>query len=213
MQTPSQTVSLDLTPDHDEAVRVGLAFGKSIQSILHFDLREEGSHTLCVNISYNESIQSNQENIPSGGRIRSFRKLYQFLVSPCLSVRTKASTLFGVDNNTSSHLSRYALECQLENLADGIITIEELSFEPRSPFKSTSINWDLSHVDAPALAPREVTQVAFMIEQQHPQHASGAGIEVTQDGRTILGVLTIHWRSAMGHLGVLSTGWLTTRRA
>ena len=208
MQTPSQIIPLDLVSENDDAARHGLSHGESVQSILHFDLREEGSHTLCVNVSYNESIQSTQDTMPSGGRIRSFRKLYQFLVSPCLSVRTKASTLLGVDKNNPPRMSRYALECQLENLAEGIITIEELAFEPRQPFKSISINWDLHHIEPPSLKPREVTQVAFLIDQE----PRGSNPETTQDGRIILGVLTIHWRSAMGHLGVLSTGWLTARR-
>ena len=80
MQTPSQTLPLQLHPENEEAARSGLIYADSTQSIVRFDLREEGSHTLIVSISYNESFQSASDTAVSGGRIRSFRKLYQFPV-------------------------------------------------------------------------------------------------------------------------------------
>jgi hypothetical protein len=83
MQTPSQTLPLVLHPENEEAAHSGIAHGESLQSIVNFDLREEGSHTLIVSISYNESIQSAGTTTVSGGRIRSFRKLYQFPVVSC----------------------------------------------------------------------------------------------------------------------------------
>jgi trafficking protein particle complex subunit 13 len=86
MQTPSQTVSISLGKDHERAAQEGLSFGESLQTIVRFDLREDGSHTLVVSVSYNESLHSNNEQAVSGGRVRSFRKLYQFLaVSLCIS--------------------------------------------------------------------------------------------------------------------------------
>ncbi|MCJ1380513.1 hypothetical protein MMC17_003621 [Xylographa soralifera] len=218
IQTPSQTVPLELTPNNDEASKSGMNHGESLQKIVRYDLREEGSHVLAVSLSYSENIIS--KSTTSGGRVRSFKKLYQFQAQPCLSVRTKASDLpsrdAGEEKRQGSGLSRYALEAQLENLADGSITLEHLTFEAKSPFRSTSLNWDVPHLDAqeietPALAPQEVTQVAFLIEEQTPQGDELAK-ELTKDGRTILGVLTIRWRSAMGDPGVLSTGWLTSRR-
>lgn len=220
MQTPSQTVPLELTPDHDEAGRSGLLPGESLQKVVRFDLREEGSHVLAVSLSYSENILSKSANSASGGRVRSFRKLYQFLAQPCLSVRTKASDLPSLDTSNdrrqSAKLSRYALEAQLENLADGPITLDNLTFDAKSPFKSTSLNWDIPNLDskratAPTLAPREVTQVAFFIDED-PPGARDKAKEFTKDGRAILGVLTIRWRSAFGDPGILSTGWLTSRR-
>ena len=212
MQTPSHAIPLDPNPTNEEAVKNGISFQESIQTVVHFDLREEGSHTLCVSVSYNESILSKEENVASAGRVRSFRKLYNFLVGPCLSVRTKATELSLSEDDPKNNLDQFALECQLENLADGMITIEKLVFEARTPFTSRSMNWDSGHVDVPRMAPREISQVAFLLEEQLGEKSQGAKKEVTKDGRTILGVLTIHWRSAMGHLGVLSTGWLTSRR-
>ena len=218
IQTPSQTVPLELAPNNDEASKSGINHGESLQEIVRYDLREEGSHVLAVSLTYSENIIS--KSTTSGGRVRSFKKFYQFQTQPCLSVRTKASELpsrdAGGEKRPGSGLSRYALEAQLENLADGLITLEHLIFEATSPFRSTSLNWDVPHSDTeeletPTLAPREVTQVAFLIEEQATK-GDKAAKEVTKDGRTILGVLTIRWRSAMGDPGVLSTGWLTSRR-
>ena len=219
MQTPSQSVPLQLIPDHDEAGRSGLDPGESLQKVVRFDLREEGSHMLAVSVSYSENILSKSASSASGGRVRTFRKLYQFAAQPCLSVRTKASVLplpeTGIDQRHLAKRSRYALEAQLENLADGLITLENLTFDAKSPFRSTSINWDIPNLDtkratAPTLAPREVTQVAFVLDEGYGP--SDEPKEYTKDNRVILGVLTIQWRSASGDPGVLSTGWLTSRR-
>ncbi|MCJ1283559.1 hypothetical protein MMC26_002890 [Xylographa opegraphella] len=218
IQTPSQTVPLELAPNNDEASKSGINRGESLQKIVRYDLREEGSHVLAVSLSYSENIIS--KSATSGGRVRSFKKLYQFQAQPCLSVRTKASDLpsrdAGEKERRGPGLSRYALEAQLENLADGSITLEHLAFEAKTPFRSTSLNWDVPYLDMPEpeppmLAPREVMQVAFLIEEQVTKGDELAK-EFTKDGRSILGVLTIRWRSAMGDAGVLSTGWLTSRR-
>ena len=215
MQTPSQTVVLDLDPKEDEALKRGMQPGESLQKSVGFDLREEGTHVLAVSLTYSENISSKMEKSASGGRVRTFRKLYQFLAQPCLSVRTKASDL-PTRQNLVPELARYALEAQLENLADGPITLEELTFEAKMPFVSTSLNWDVPQPDVekfelPTLASREITQVAYLIEEHHDQ-VERIAKELTKDGRTILGVLTIRWRSAMGDPGILSTGWLTSRR-
>lgn len=216
IQTPSQTVPLELTPAHDDASRSGIKCGESLQKVVHYDLREEGSHVLAVNLTYYESILSKTEMSPSSGRARSFKKLYQFQAQPCLSVRTKASDLPSYITGGEQHQglahSRYALEAQLENLADGLITLEHLTFKPKSPFRSSSLNWDLPHsdthqLDIPTLAPREVTQVVFLIEEIDVKEGEPPK-ELTKDGRTILGALTIRWRNAMGDPGILSTGWL-----
>jgi hypothetical protein len=130
-----------------------------------------------------------------------------------LSVRTKASELGQAQDQTGRPgAEQYVLEAQLENLTDGIISIGELAFESQPPFHSTSLNWDYDHLERPTLTPREVTQVAFLVKEQSDPDSPDVKKEITRDGRTILGVLTIHWRSDMGQAGVLSTGWLTTRK-
>lgn len=71
----------------------------------------------------------------------------------------------------------------------------------------------------PTLNPREVIQVAFLIQQPHhdrhdddddDDHAPSAN--VGKDGRMTLGQLNIEWRTAMGGRGLLTTGWLTFRK-
>ena len=219
MQAPSQTIPLDLVSRNGEASDALIAPGKTLQSIVRFDLREEGNHVLAVSVSYSETMMS-KDRSASSGRVRTFRKLYQFIAQPCLSVRTKVSELPSKDSDEQTKptskrkLLRFALEAQLDNMADGPITLEKVFLDPKTPFVSKSLNWDLQSPDstgmrAPTLAPRDVTQVAFLIEQQH---RNGAKTEMTKDGRIVLGRLSIQWRTAMGDTGYLSTGWLMTRK-
>lgn len=223
MQTPSQTTSLDLTPADDGSTKSGMKIEESVQKIVRFDLKEEGNHILAVSLSYTETTRSKGENAASSGRVRTFKKLYQFIAQPCISVRTKASDLppSGKEGEKSQvgKLLRFVLEAQLENMADGPITLEGVTLEPRPPFKSSSLNWDVHRSDLgqeclPNLAPRDVWQVAFLLEQQKDAEEGGELIrnDLTKDGRIILGQLNIRWSSSMGDLGYLTTGWLTTKR-
>lgn len=64
------------------------------------------------------------------------------------------------------------------------------------------------------LNPRDVLQVAFLVEQQ-PGEQDGLDIlqkDMKRDGRTTLGQLSIEWRSSMGDKGFLTTGNLLTRK-
>lgn len=211
MQAPSGTTTLEVSPADQEAAKVGP--GESLQKIVRFELREEGNHTLAVNVSYSESTVSTDQSA-SSGRVRNFRKLYQFVARPCLGVRTKVSNLqSGDSDDIQSRAARYVLEAQLENFADGTITLETATLNPKPAFKSTSLNWDakksqMQHSDKPSMAPRDVFQIAFLVEQQK----DGPGKEVTKDGRTLLGNLDIQWMTVMGDRGFLSTGWLTTKK-
>ena len=219
MQTPSLTVPLDLEFGEDGLEKSHIEPGESLQNIVRFDLREEGNHVLAISVSYTETMIS-KENSASSGRVRSFRKLYQYVAQPCISVRTKVSdipsTQVSQEKGQSPKIERFALEAQLENLADGPITLETVTFNSKSPFTSKSLNWDITqpdgdHVDCPIVMPREVMQVAFLIEQQHDLPGLPPR-EADRNGRTILGQLSIQWRTAMGDSGSLSTGWLMEKR-
>jgi hypothetical protein len=223
MQTPNgNKLELDLNPPTDDASKSGMSPGDTLQKIVRFDLRDEGMHELGISLSYTESIISKEDRgIVSGGRVRTFKKIYRFNALPCLSVRTKATDLPAEETDSKeeeeSKIARYALEAQLENLADGLITLESLTFEAKAPFQSKSLNWDIAPpgivgLQPPTLAPHEVTQVAFLIEEQQTKGEDVIEKQQLDDGRTILGVLSIRWRSVMGEPGVLSTGWLTSRR-
>ena len=211
MQSPSGTTTLEMSPSDQEATKVDP--GKSLQQIVHFELREVGNHTLAVDLSYSETTVS-KDQFASSGRVRNFRKLYQFAARPCLGVRTKVSNLPSEDiDDGQSPAAKYVLEAQLENCADGRITLESPTLNPKPAFKSTSLNWDTKSSerqdsDKPIMAPRDILQIAFLVEQQK----DGPGKEMTKDGRTILGNLDIQWRNVMGDSGFLSTGWLTTKK-
>ena len=135
MQTPSAKVPLKLDTD-DHGKEPNIEPNQTIQGIVHFDLREEGNHVLAVTLSYNENTIS-KDRSASSGRMRSFRKLYQFAAQPCLGVRTKISPLVDSSGEQNQHL-RYSLEAQLENLADTAVTLEKVSFTPRAESRSPS---------------------------------------------------------------------------
>jgi len=223
MQTPSQTVSLELHTA--EGIEDEDGPGSALQRIIRFDLKEEGNHVLAVNVTYTET--SAGESQATSGKVRSFRKLYQFAAQPCLSVRTKATELEAVEVEDKSHgpygktvLLRYVLEAQFENVSDATLVLEETKLQSRQPFKSTSLNWDAeqdsndSATETPILKPRDVLQVAYLVEQENG-NAKGMEdlkINMRQVGRAVLGQLAIKWRTSMGERGSLSTGNLLTRR-
>lgn len=216
MQAPSGTVPLDLTPYDDETTKNQTERGESLQKIINFDLREEGNYILAVNLSYTETTMS-KGRPASSGRVRTFRKLYKFLTQTCIRVRTKVSDFPPTIVDGTAHtynITRFALEAQLENMAEGSVTLEHIQFDPKQPFRSTSLNWDLENSDTmdaemPVVAPRDVVQVAFLIEYQ-TDDSDGTQLE-TRDGRIVLGHLSMQWRTAFGDQGFLDTGWLMTK--
>ena len=226
MQTPSQSVPLQLHSSSDEEERQTSEPGKPLQKIIRFDLKEEGNHVLAVNLTYTETMSGIGQ--ATSGKVRSFRKLYQFLAQPCLSVRTKATELPSVEvadkslgPNGRSTLSRFALEAQLENVSDGTIVLEEAKLKPKPPFHSISLNWDASaegeHGGVPSnpiLSPRDVLQVAYLVEQEQgvSEGLEALKTSLKQDRRAVLGQLSISWRGNMGEIGSLSTGSLLSRR-
>lgn len=152
MQTPSQTVPLDLIQaeddNNDETNAHPLTPGTSLQRIVRFDLKEEGRHILAVRVNFQETLLSAQESASgekqaAGGRARTFRKLYQFEAQPCLNVRTKITPIeraFGSGNTktggSKESALKVAVEAQLEHVGEGAIVLEVFSLlivPPLSP--------------------------------------------------------------------------------
>jgi len=223
MQTPSQSIPLELHAAQSE-VEGEDGPGSALQRIIRFDLKEEGNHVLAVNVTYTETLSGGGG--ATSGRVRSFRKLYQFLAQPCISVRTKATELAAIEVPDKTHgpygrttLVRYALEAQLENVSDASIVLEEAKLQSKMPFSATSLNWDAEKeddpsVENPVLGPRDIIQVAFLVKQLEGEMS---GLEelrssLRRDGRAVLGQLAIQWRTGMGERGSLSTGNLLTRK-
>ncbi|KAF3007774.1 hypothetical protein E8E13_010259 [Curvularia kusanoi] len=214
MQTPSNPSGSPLDLAGADGVvedTVSPSPGESLQRILRFELKEEGNHVLAVTVTYTETALG--EGKASGGRVRTFRKLYQFVAQQLLSVRTKAGEL-----SQKNGMSRYLLEAQLENMGEAAVSLEAVTVNAKAPLKSTSLNWDMPSpgagpAKAPILTPRDIIQVAFLLnEQSSVEESHDDASTATDDSKRVLGQLAIQWRSALGDRGSLSTGWLTSRR-
>ncbi|CBX92183.1 hypothetical protein IAQ61_000358 [Plenodomus lingam] len=212
MQTPTNPSGspLDLTGSPDDSEGLSLGPSESLQRILRFELKEEGNHVLAVTVTYTETALG--EGKAASGRVRTFRKLYQFVAQQLLSVRTKAGEM-----SQKMGLSRYLLEAQLENMGEAAVCLEAVNVHPKPPLRSISLNWDMHPLgagqhNAPILGPRDVVQVAFLLEQQPGGDGDNSKTDGPTEGRTPIGQLAIQWRSALGDQGSLSTGWLTARR-
>lgn len=126
MKTPSSTVQLlpaavpEGSPAEPEALDAeamaeDLQPLQSLQRVVNFHLKEEGSHVLAVSVTYSETGASS-------GRVRTFRKLYQFVAKGCLIVRTKTGRLNDVEI-AGQLRKRWALEAQLENVGEETIVL------------------------------------------------------------------------------------------
>lgn len=105
------------------------------------------------------------------------------------------------------------LEAQLENVAEGSIVLEKAELLAYPPFKAKGMNWDEGD-DDPLLIPRDVLQLAFVVEQDG-EVAEGVDelkANMKRDGRTALGQIALEWRSSMGERGQLTTGSLFSRK-
>ncbi|KIW05126.1 uncharacterized protein PV09_03680 [Verruconis gallopava] len=212
MQLPmGETVTLDMEDGEAGAGDTEPSkAGDTIQKIVRLNLSEPGQHVLGVTVTYTETQHAPGGGGAHGARVRTFRKLYQFIAQPLINVKTKTGDLPA----TKAGKARYALEAQLQNLADRTVCLEAVSVDPKEPFKWRSLNWDaFSPTNAPAhapiLNPNDTLQVAFLLEET--AGSKPAQLDGTDD-KVILGQLNIQWRSAMGDRGSLRTSWLTGRR-
>lgn len=73
--------------------------------------------------------------------------------------------------------------------------------------------YGLGQHNARILSPRDVIQVAFLLDQQSGvEHRENAEPSSVTENKRVLGQLAIQWQGALGDRGSLSTGWLTCRR-
>jgi hypothetical protein len=211
MKTPSSSSSLPVAyaPSHDgeagndqdDPLGAGeaddLVPGLQKQGIVSYHLLEEGPHVLAVTVSYTETTAT-------AGRVRSFRKLYQFVARPALVVRTKISAMKG----------GWTLEAQVENVGEEGCVLRGVELESEEWCRSRSLEelWEscggvykgIQDGDrVKVVLPRGgVHQAAFFVQARE-------GVEKPEGA--YLGVLRIRWRGPMGSVGELSTGWLGIR--
>lgn len=180
---------------------VDLAPSTSLQKVVNFDLKEEGSHVLAVTVTYSETAATS-------GRIRTFRKLYQFVCKGCMVVRTKTGVLPPGEKGQR----KWALEAQLENCGEETITLDMVVLETREGIRSQGVNWEVvldgATPERPVLTPGDVYQVAFLVEEVLGEDGEG---QVPVDGKMVFGILSLGWRGTMGNRGFLSTGTLGAR--
>ena len=210
MKIPSSgtPIALSLGPDgkkEDKEKGVDLEPEYSLQRVVNFDLKEEGSHVLAVTVTYTETT-------PTSGRVRTFRKLYQFVCKSCMVVRTKTGALPVSILSKTSKGRKWALEAQLENCGEETITLDTVVLETVEGIRSHGINWDLlgagEAMEKPVLMPGDVQQVCFAVDEVLGEDGAGA---MPVDGRVIFGILSLGWRGPMGNRGFLSTGSLGAR--
>ena len=205
--TPSDQISEAGEPMHKSGV--DLAPGESLQKVVSFELKEEGSHVLAVTVTYSETT-------PTSGRVRTFRKLYQFVCKGCMVVRTKAgllpSPLSEEGDSRAKRGRKWALEAQLENIGEEAITLDMVILETREGLKNKGVNWEVvregEELEKPVLMPGDVQQVCFIVEEILDEDGNG---QEAVDGRVQFGILSMGWRGPMGNRGYLSTGSLGAR--
>jgi len=116
---------------------VDLEPGDSLQKLVSFDLKEEGSHVLAVTVTYSETT-------PTSGRVRTFRKLYQFVCKGCMVVRTKTGLLpASAPGDGKPKGRKWALEAQLENIGEETITLDMVVLETTEQFRNQGVNWEI----------------------------------------------------------------------
>ncbi|TKA73103.1 hypothetical protein B0A55_04844 [Friedmanniomyces simplex] len=184
-----------------------VAPGGTLQRTLRHELKEEGAHVLVVTVSYTETLMSSEGGGASGGRARSFRKLYQFVAQQLVAVRSKVTER----KRRGEGGRQWVLEAQLENVGEASAVVERVWLAEREGVRSRSVGGggDGEGREAVVLKPRDVEQVMFVLEEERVQGKEEE--EEEMGGRVPLAQLNVDWRGAMGERGGLTTGWLASK--
>ncbi|KAK4610685.1 putative trafficking protein particle complex subunit 13 [Fulvia fulva] len=176
--------------------------GGTLQRTLGHDLKDEGPHVLAVTVTYTETLHGN--GAASGGRARTFRKLYQFLSQQLVAVRSKVTERKKRDKDSAGP-REWVLEAQVENVGETSVVVEKVKLKEREGITSREMMNGEEGREALVLKPQDVEQVMFILKEETEQKDEEVGVRVP------LGQLHIDWRSAMGEKGSLTTGWLSSR--
>lgn len=167
---------------HDSDFSSTLEPMKSAQKVLEYEAREPGAHVLNITVTYWSDSEKDSEKV-------SFRKVYQFQVTPGLSVRTKLSP---------APKGAFTIEAQIENVSESTMTLETINYLPAG-------GWTAKPLPGPtqlSLLARDVYQMAFLVMRD----------EAEKDPEPIGGGrLSLSWRrEPLGEDGWLTTGPLKT---
>ncbi|KAK0740576.1 hypothetical protein B0T18DRAFT_491190 [Schizothecium vesticola] len=161
--TATTSTKLDLISPPGDDGDADLPPGATRQRIVNFDLKEEGNYVLAVTVSYYEATDVS-------GRIRTFRKLYQFVCKASLIVRTKAGPLDAGEGGRK----RWVLEAQLENCAEERMWLERVVLEVERGLGYRDCNgWGEGR--RPVLGPGEVEQGFFVDREVGDEGSEGGG--------------------------------------
>ncbi|WPG98558.1 Hypothetical protein R9X50_00135000 [Acrodontium crateriforme] len=183
----------------------------TIQKTLRHALKDEGPHVLAVTVSYTETTQGSA-GTASGGRARSFRKLYQFVAQQAIAVRSKVTERTRGGAGDGEQTGReWILEAQLENVGESAVVLEHVWLRTRDGVGSAGVDdakaKDVEEKEAIVLKPQDIEQTMFILSENTPL----PNPTTTQTGRLALAQLNIDWRNAMGEKGSLTTGWLAAK--
>lgn len=200
LQTPTQQDGFALQLEHtSDAPAAGaedaghdLEPGGTLQKTLRHELKDEGPHVLAVTVSYTETLR-NSAGGASGGRARTFRKLYQFVSQQLLAVRSKVTER---KRRERTGPPQWILEAQLENVGEVSVVIDKVWLKEKEGTSSQTVNGEPGR-DATVLKPQDVEQVMFVLSERNM--ADDAALKVT------LAQLNINWRSSMGERVQIST--------
>ena len=200
LQTPSNQsgVTLDLSGAGGEHGSGDIKPGATLQRTLRHELKEEGQHVLVVTVTYTETLHGSDGGA-SGGRARTFRKLYQFVAQQLIAVRTKVTER---KRREKEGLRQWVLEAQLENVGETSVVMERIWLDERSGIASLALNGE-EGTEATVLKPQDIEQVMFVLREEEKAEDTSIRVPLAQ--------LKIDWRSAMGERGSLTTGWLASR--
>ncbi|KAK4575353.1 hypothetical protein LTR86_001207 [Recurvomyces mirabilis] len=203
-ETTDETSSAETT---DETSSDDLQAGATVQRTLRHELKEEGPHVLAVTVTYTETSHDS-EGGASGGRVRSFRKVYQFVAQQLIAVRSKITERNVKRAGNDSGNRQWVLEAQLENVGEAAaVVLEQVWLDGRKGLKSKDLGG--SEKEVVVLKPGDVEQVMFLLDQQMEEGEAEA--EVFGSEKQELARLNVDWRGPMGERGSLTTGWLASR--
>ena len=206
LQTPAEQGGIRLqlsgVEEQGEGEGVDMDAAQTLQYTLAHDLKEEGAHVLAVTVSYTETAHSGSSGGASGGRARTFRKLYQFVAQPLIAVRSKVTERNRREDKAGDSGKQWILEAQLENVGETAVVLERLWLNERQGVVGRVVGAGAART---VLKPSDVEQIMFMLAEERRTD------EEVAKGRVPLAQVNIDWRSAMGEKGSLTTGWLASR--
>ncbi|KAK3673743.1 hypothetical protein LTR78_006296 [Recurvomyces mirabilis] len=211
LQTPSEpsgkALQLSSAERTDETNSDDLPPGSTVQRTLRHELKEEGPHVLAVTVTYTETSHD-REGGASGGRVRSFRKVYQFVAQQLIAVRSKITERSSKRTEKDSGSRQWVLEAQLENVGEAAaVVLEKVWLDGRKGLRSKDLGG--SEGEVVVLKPGDVEQVMFLLDQKLEEGEAEA--EVFVSGNQELARLNVDWRGPVGERGSLTTGWLASR--